>query len=264
MSLKAGTCELPRFAFHCLAILPGGDFKFELRGGEEIRVPEKCAPEDLLFFPAHHRLRAVLPDPSTLADIPTKGRTSGAGGSCFRLLLPTKHPETVSMDYPEDERESLMRAFVGRPTKNFRLLARMLRLEFDQDASGGRQMLDALTDALLVELLRLPHSSRLSSLHFASLTDEQISKALKPVQSSVDGSIRLGDIAAQLSLPPSRSPAASKRPSGSRHPSTCWSFASRGSKHCSWTPIFPLPGFLMSAGSPPRHISRHASRRRLG
>lgn len=203
-SLEPGTCRLPRLAFHCLAILPGGEFDFQIENGRSL-TPRRFAPEDLAFIPAHHKIRVNVPSLPTLIGMPTNSAAARAVTSYFRLLFPIDYLQGVLAGQSNVlfDTDTADQAYVGRPTRNFRQLARMVRLEFEHAKAGDQQMLDALVRALLIELFRLLHDVKTLAFEPAILSDAQISKALDLMQLAIDGSSSLGDIAEELGVTPS-------------------------------------------------------------
>lgn len=194
-----GTHHMPRVGFHSLVILPGGKYRFDLEGGFLNSVPTRSAPEDIMFVPSGKAITCDVPEKTEITRY-----LNSTEQDAFYLLFPTsilheKFEDTLRRDIDPDVS---LQGLLSRPTPQFRNISRAVAHEYLEQKPGRPSMLNALTDALLIELVRIYDNAEVGFDRKDALDQQQKEAIRRLMEVAIDGEISMGDIAEELELSP--------------------------------------------------------------
>lgn len=194
-----GAYSVPRTNYYAMAILPGGVFNLEMEHGWVKPRLERNAPEDVIFAPAGNRCAwdiSAAPGFPPLADQPD--------GAHFALFFPPALIQAAFEDvtHTEFDPDTPLQGLSSRPTLEFRTLARAIRKEIAQRRAGRAPMLDALTEALLIEFVRMYEDAKTYAALAQGFNAGERGLVERYMRRAVDGSITIGEIADILDLHP--------------------------------------------------------------
>lgn len=194
-----GTYEVPRLGYHALTIVPGGPFDMTPENGWLATPPTAVMPEDMVFFAARSALRSYVPP---FEQIRAAVGMPNAHGFSFFVPEPLLQAKIEDVTRREHDPEAPMQGLALHPSPQLRWFARQIRREIVEDRAGRRSMLDALTDALLLEFARSYDAVQQGITRTGQLTATQREHAIALMDQAIDSTINLRDIADALQLSP--------------------------------------------------------------
>lgn len=194
-----GDFDVPETDYHTLSMLPGGQFDIWIEGGMLTPGFTRARPQDILFIPAFRPVRfKALPDQTYTHYMPPDNP-----GAFFLLFPPAlMAPKLQAITQKEVDPDVPLNGLVVRPSALFRNLGRALVAEFVAEMSGRAGMMDALSDALLLEFARMYEDARTAVSDTGGFDARQQARVSELMEVAVDGSISIGDIAQLMELSP--------------------------------------------------------------
>jgi AraC family transcriptional regulator len=190
---RPGVYDVPKLDFHRFNIqLTGRQRLVDFRADKLSRpAPSQATAGTISFVPAGRALQAV---------------TKGDDFHAFRVLIPRplmRRTLEQVLGKEVDDEDSLL-CYIGAPTDRVHRLTYLLHDEFQAPGKGDAMMMEALAQALAVELGR-HFATQCQPTNARSIFNESDrARVMALLDEAVDGSLSLGDIAAALDLEPYR------------------------------------------------------------
>lgn len=198
-SVDNATYSLPGASYHTITLTPGCIFDLNVEKGLINRKKSNRAAEGPIFVPAGNSCTWRLAQPA-----------SGGSGSParkiahFALYMNKALVNSVFEDVGrrDVDPDKVMPGLSSVASTRFRWLASAIQTEMSHERCGKRSMLDALIDALIVELVRSYENVKSQLESVKQFTENERLAVANLIESAIDSSVSIRDISDAMQLSP--------------------------------------------------------------